>query len=201
MTRIGIAKTNSGAEGYSGIVDTKWVPLQTFDPQSEESEIKFSQLCKFDADQRMSSGCELQNKKDYGNTFAPVYCVEDFSTASLLRNAGESLTGEKLSVLTPHKMIEKILQKAGVIHLTRLYRILEDACAISKLQLPSVNEVVDYMQKWAYVLAEEQLFIARAELMFEQSPRKRALWQYLVFNLIKGPIKLSNVWSATCSDY
>ena len=50
----------------------------------------------------------MQNKKDYGDTFAPVYRVEDFSTASLLRNAGESLTGEKLSVLTPHKMIEKI---------------------------------------------------------------------------------------------
>ena len=85
----------------------------------------------------MSGGCEMQNKKDYGDTFAPVYRVEDFSTASLLRNASESLTGEKLSVLTPHKMIEKILQKAGVIHFTRLYRILEDACTISKLKLPS----------------------------------------------------------------
>ncbi len=41
---IGTTKTNNGAEGYSGILDTKWVPLQTFDPQSEESEIKFSEL-------------------------------------------------------------------------------------------------------------------------------------------------------------
>jgi hypothetical protein len=114
----------------------------------------------------MGTGFELQNKKDYGDTFAPLYCVEDFSTASLLRNAGDSLTGEKLAVLTPQKMIEKILQKAGVIHYTRMYRILEDACTISKLQLPSVQEVVDYMQRWAYVLPEEQLFIARGELMF-----------------------------------
>jgi len=118
-----------------------------------------------------------------------------------LRNAGEALTGEKLSVLSPNKMIEKILQKAGVIHFTRLYRILEDACQISKLQIPSTREVVDYMQKWAYVLHEEKLFIARAELMFDKSPRLRALWQYLVLNLIKGPIKLSNVWRETSSDY
>lgn len=98
-------------------------------------------------------------------------------------------------------MIEKILQKAGVIHFARLYKILKDACAISKVQLPTEKEVADYMQKWAYALPEELLFIARAELMFEKSPRKRALWQYLVLNLIKGPIKLSNVWIATNSNY
>lgn len=69
-----------------------------------------------------------------------------------------------------------ILKKAGVIHYTRLYSILEDACAISKLQLPSVQEVVDYMQRWAYVLVEEQIFIARGELMFENAPRKIAIW-------------------------
>jgi len=38
------------------------------------------------------------------------------------------LSGEKLAVLTPQKMIEKILQKAGIIHLSRLYNILVDAC-------------------------------------------------------------------------
>lgn len=109
LTRIGQVKPGGRTEGFGGIIDTKWVPLMTFDAQSEESGVKFSELCKFDSDQPMSFDCELQNKKDYGDTFAPIYKVEDYSTASLLRNAGESLTGEKLSILTPQKMIEKIL--------------------------------------------------------------------------------------------
>jgi len=39
-----------------------------------------------------------------------------------------------------------------------------------------VQEVVDYMQRWSYVLVEEQIFIARGELMFENAPRKIAIW-------------------------
>ena len=168
LTRIGAAKTGTG----DAILDTKWVPIQLFQSTSEESGDKFEEMLEFTSeDQRMDATCKLQNKKEYGDQVAPVYLVEDFSTAQLQKDRGDSLSGDKLSVLTPQKMIETILKKAGVIHYSRLYNILVDACAISKLQIPTVQEVVDYMQRWAYVLAEEKLFIARGELLDDQSPR------------------------------
>jgi hypothetical protein len=58
---------------------------------------------------------------------APTYKVNDFSTESLLRNTGNNLTGEVLSQLTITKMIERVLQKAGVIGVDRLLRVLNDA--------------------------------------------------------------------------
>lgn len=50
-----------------------------------------------------------------------------------MRDAGSNLTGEKLALLTPFYMIQKILAKAGIIHFNRLYRVLADACVLAKI--------------------------------------------------------------------
>ena len=37
--------------------------------------------------------------------------------------------------------------------------------------------------------------------MFEQNQRLKAIWQYLVFNLIKGPLSLKQTMEDTSSDF
>ena len=57
------------------------------------------------------------------------------------------------------------------------------------------------MQKWAYVIVEEFLFISRGQLMFEKQPRLCSIWQLLANSLIKGPIKLPDIMAIAGSDF
>lgn len=71
---------------------------------------------------------DIVDKKAYSDVLAPIYCLNDFSTEFLNRKTGDKLTGSKMQDVSSTKMIEMILQKAGVIELTRLLRILHDGC-------------------------------------------------------------------------
>jgi hypothetical protein len=79
------------------------------------------------------SQSKLIQRGVYADQIAPINVNEDFSTASLMRDAGSNLTGEKLALLTPFHMIQKILAKAGIIHFNRLHRVLADACVLAKI--------------------------------------------------------------------
>jgi len=63
---------------------------------------------------------------------APFDNTEDFSTASILKNKGQNLTVEILAGMSPIKMLETILRKAGIIDLERLVRLMLSACKLSK---------------------------------------------------------------------
>lgn len=65
-----------------------------------------------------------------------MYNVNDHSTEYVNRNTGENLTGTKLAMQQPRKMIEMILKKAGIISYTRLLRILQDGCYVAKITTP-----------------------------------------------------------------
>lgn len=56
----------------------------------------------------------------YAELLAPFDTNEDFSTSSIMRDKGESLTTEKLSKLDPDQIIQEILTKAGVVSFTRV---------------------------------------------------------------------------------
>lgn len=74
--------------------------------------------------EQIGSGIKLKDGKSYGDVLAPVYQVNDYSTEYLNRQTGANLTGDKLAQVSSVKMVHMILQKAGIIKLSRLMRIL-----------------------------------------------------------------------------
>ena len=148
-----------------------WHDLAVHGIGSEQSESKFAELTSVGA----YNAAKLMTPGEYSDLLAPLNVNEDFSTASLMRDAGDNLTGEKLAALTPLQMIEKILVKSGIIHFSRLYRVLSDGCGLAKVATPSVPEVIACLMERAYVLPDKSLFIARSELQYPDAPR-RSLW-------------------------
>lgn len=61
-----------GDASQSDVVDTQWVPVKIYGPQSVESEIKFRELTSSDQEQ-IGSGIKLKDGKSYGEVLAPVY--------------------------------------------------------------------------------------------------------------------------------
>lgn len=82
-------------------------------------------------------------------------------------------------------MVHMILQKAGIIKLSRLMRILQDGCQVAKCETPDLQSVADCLQQRAYCLEAGQLYIARPEVMFDQNQRLKSIWQYLIQKLLK----------------
>jgi len=64
-------------------------------------------------------------------------------------------------------MIEALLHKAGAIHLSRLGRILAEACQLAGREPPSVRSVAESLLERAYLFnARSGLFIAKPDFMF-----------------------------------
>ena len=77
-----ISRIVQGQETVSDIVDTQWVPIKIYGPQTIESEIKFKELTVVDNE---SLGTGLEITSQYAEILAPVYNVNDFSTEFLSR--------------------------------------------------------------------------------------------------------------------
>jgi hypothetical protein len=125
--------------------------------------------------------------EQYQELLAPVYNVNDFSTEFLSRQTGDKLTGLKLAALSTTLMVETILKKTGVISLSRMMRILADGCSVAHAHCPDVQTVVDCLKQRAYGIKAGTVYIARGEVMFT-SQRLKALWQYLVKQLLAGAL-------------
>ena len=65
---------------------------------------------------------------------APFDTNEDFSTNSIMRDKGDSLTTEKLARLDLDQIVEEIVVKAGVVNFSRVYRIVCDVSVVKKLR-------------------------------------------------------------------
>ena len=153
-----------------GVIDTQWVPLRVFGPDSAESEQKFHELSQVDSGE-LGSGVQLLSHKDYSDLLAPLFQANDFSTATLMKNEGSNLTAEKLAELTVPNMIDRILQKTGLIGIERLMRILTDACAVASLDAPDIQSVADHLATRTFVMPDLATYIANADLMFDDNPR------------------------------
>jgi hypothetical protein len=68
----------------------------------------------------------------YADKLAPLEKIEDYSTASRMRDKGDKLTGEKLASMDRADMVTAILRKAGAVSYLRLLRVLQDGCNMSK---------------------------------------------------------------------
>ena len=76
-----------------------------------------------------------------------TFYENDFSSSSLLKNKGPNLTSEMLfnEFGDNYKgMIQKILQKSQIIDLDALFRILSEACELSKTVI-KMEEVISFL--------------------------------------------------------
>jgi hypothetical protein len=98
-------------------------------------------------------------------------------------------------------MIESILRKAGMIHFTRLYRVLCEACQLAKHALPLAADVRDCLFERAYVIANKSVFVARAEFMSKDVTQRNA-WSQLVQKLLRvGTVNLRDLMPQTGCDF
>jgi hypothetical protein len=138
-------------------LNIEWKPLQIFDTDSAQSAKEFLKLSKFrsrDMSHEVADKMQQLDRQSYAEMLAPFDTNEDFSTCSMLRDKGNSLTTEKLVKLMPEQIIEQILIKAGVVNFARVFTILRDICALKKIAPPDEREIVRMLVAKSYVMVE-----------------------------------------------
>ena len=99
-------------------------------------------------------------------------------------------------------MVLMILRKAGIVSLARVCRLIEDGCRIAKLEVPSVQDTVTTLGKYAYALQKGHLYIAKAEVMFEKTQKLRQIWNYLIVKFLSTKsVPLKQILADTHSDF
>lgn len=61
------------------------------------------------------------------------------------------MTTEKLLKLQPEQIVEQVLAKAGVINLARVIVMVQDICALKKIQQPDESQVLKMVLSKSYV--------------------------------------------------
>lgn len=121
-----------------------------------------------------------------------------------MRDKGDSLTTEKLAKLDPDQIVEEILTKAGVVHFTRVYRIVLDVCTVKKVSMPSYQELLLMLLLKSYVLVDKNIFISKSELCYTKVDKRAiALRDFIVDSLVKSkePVSIKVLIEKTKSNF
>jgi len=186
---LGAGVSSSGRAGKKdpSLIGVEWESLRVFDQQSAESEHIFARLARYSPrehtaserlgpQQPVKSLTTLKNTQ-YAELLAPFEQVNDFSTSSLVKELGENLTSERLARKSTEGMVKAILAKAGIVAFSRVVRVIKEALIVQgSAATLNKDDILEYLAAHsALVLSGTQSFVAKSNLIFDQSRRKCAL--------------------------
>ncbi|CDW74584.1 dna-directed rna polymerase iii subunit rpc5-like [Stylonychia lemnae] len=199
IQRVGTEQ--SGMQQMINESNKEWKDLKYFSMNSYESEMELEKLCLFKSSRKNINGdhdmiiekqgddqWSLISSHEFQDLLAPFDKTEDFSTASILKNKGSNLTIEVLAQLSPIKMLELIMKKAGIIDLERLVRIMLAACKLANIDMLPQDQLIDLLSDHMYD--------------FTVDKRKVALREYLINQIYRnGQITLDQIKKETKTQF